>query len=355
MNTILIINPGSTSTKISVCREEAEVFCETLRHTAEELSPFGTICSQKDFRKALILRSLEEHGVELNSITAVAGRGGMLKPIESGTYEVNDDMVRDLKIGVQGQHASNLGGILAREIADPIRVPAYVVDPPVVDEMEKLARYSGTPKIERASSFHALNQKAVAKRFAAETRREYDSLNLLVAHMGGGVSVAAHRGGRVVDVNNALLGEGAFTPERTGSLPLMPLIEICCSGEYTKEEIVKMISGGGGMRAYTGTTDVAELEKRRAQGDALARDVLDAFAYQVAKQIGEMATVLCGRVDQIILTGGIANDLTLTDAISARVSWIAPVTRYPGEDEMSALAEGVLRVLRGQEAAKRYQ
>lgn len=351
----LIINPGSTSTKIGIFEDEKLIFDESLRHSTEEISQYASIIDQKDFRKNIILEFMKEKNFDLKSLNVVVGRGGMLKPIPGGTYAVNDALVKDLTIGVSGQHASNLGGILAKEIADLIGVPSYIVDPVVVDELCDLARVSGTPEIKRTSVFHALNQKAVAKRYAAETGKSYDSLNLIVVHMGGGVSVGAHKNGRVVDVFNALDGDGAFSPERTGGVPSGALIKLCFSGKYSEQEIYKMFVGNGGFNAYLGTNNMQEVAARVDKGDEDARLYRDAFLYQVSKDIGSMACVLEGKVDQIIFTGGIAYQKPVTDALTKYCGFIAPVTVYPGEDELLALAQGALRVLNGQEEAKIYQ
>lgn len=351
---ILIINPGSTSTKIGVYEDETQVMEETLRHSTEEIAKYATIYDQKDFRKEVIVGVLKEKGVELSSIDVVVGRGGMLKPISGGTYATTPELLEDLKVGVQGQHASNLGGILAAEIAKEIQVPSYIVDPVVVDELSDVARLSGLPELPRVSIFHALNQKAVAKRYAKECGKAYEDLNLIVVHMGGGVSVGAHKNGKVVDVANALDGDGPFSPERSGGLPSGALMKLCFSGKYTEAEVAKMVNGNGGFNAYLGTNDMRDVVKLAQEGDAKAKLVMDAFHYQLCKEIGAMAVVLGGKVDQIILTGGIAygevTQKTMTDA----VSFLAPVTIYPGEDELLALAQGALRVVNGEEKAMEY-
>ncbi|MBR3307753.1 MAG: butyrate kinase [Lachnospiraceae bacterium] len=354
MARLLIINPGSTSTKIGVFDDEQLLFEETLRHSTEEISQFATIVDQKDFRKNIIMDFLASKGVKTEELAAVVGRGGMLKPIPGGTYSVSDALLEDLKIGKQGQHASNLGGILAREIADSVGIPSFIVDPVVVDELQPLARYSGHPELPRTSVFHALNQKAVAKRYAKENGKKYDELNLIVVHMGGGVSVGAHTGGRIVDVFNALDGDGAFSPERTGAVPPGALVKLCFSGKYDEKTIYKMLVGGGGFNAYLGTNDARVVEEKIAAGDDKAKEVYEAFTYQVCKNIGAQSAVLSGKVDQIILTGGIAYSKAAVEAIKSRVSWIAPVTVYPGEDELLALAQGGLRVLNGEEKAMEY-
>ncbi len=350
---ILVINPGSTSTKIGVFRDETLLFDTTLRHSAEEIGRYEHVADQKDFRKALVLDALSANGYDIHALSAVAGRGGLIRPIPGGTYAVNDQMVSDCEIGVGGEHASNLGALLAREIGDGLGIPSFVVDPPVVDELNPVARYSGHPLLQRQSKFHALNQKAVAKRYARETGRDYEELNLIVCHMGGGISVGAHDHGRVVDTQNALDGDGPFSPERSGSLPAGQLVNLCFSGEYSIADIKKMLSGRGGMVGYLGSNNMIEIRDKAANDTAIA-EVLDAFHYQIAKEIGSMAVVLKGKVDQIILTGGIAYGKETVAALREYVEWIAPVTVYPGEDELLALAQGALRVLSGEEEAKVY-
>jgi len=350
----LIINPGSTSTKIGVFEDETLLFEETLRHSTEEIAQYASIVDQKDFRKEIITNLLKEKDFDINSLNMVVGRGGMLKPIPGGTYAVTDDLLEDLKIGKQGQHASNLGGILAREIADSIGVPSYIVDPVVVDELCDIARYSGVPELPRTSVFHALNQKAVAKRYAKESGKPYDSLNLIVVHMGGGVSVGAHENGRLIDVFNALDGDGAFSPERAGGAPVGALIKMCFSGQYTEKEIYKKFVGNGGFNAYLGTNDMRDVEKMVNDGDAKAKEIRDAFIFQVSKDMGSMACVLNGKVDQIVVTGGIAYDKGVVAGLKERCEWIAPFTVYPGEDELLALVQGGLRVMNGEEEAMKY-
>ena len=341
----LIINPGSTSTKIGVFEDETLLFEETLRHSTEEISQYASIVDQKDFRKKIITDLLTEKNFDVKSLNVVVGRGGMLKPIPGGTYAVTDALLEDLKIGKQGQHASNLGGILAREIADEIGVPSYIVDPVVVDELMPIARYSGVPELPRTSVFHALNQKAVAKRYAKEVGKAYESLRLIVVHMGGGVSI---------DVFNALDGDGAFSPERAGAVPSGALIKMCFSGKYTEKEVYSKIVGKGGFNAYLGTNDMREVTKRANEGEAKAAEARDAFLLQVAKDMGSMACVLNGKVDQIIVTGGIAYNAEVVEVLKERAGWIAPFTVYPGEDELLALAQGALRVLNGEEKPMEY-
>ncbi len=351
---LLVINPGSTSTKIGVFDNEKGIFEETLRHSVEELSEFEKIYDQYQFRKDIILRVLEGNGIDVNSLDAIIGRGGLLKPIEGGTYKVNERMLEDLKIGVSGEHASNLGGIIANEIGISIDKPSYIVDPTVVDELEDIARVSGMAEIERISISHPLNQKAVARRFAASQGEKYEDMNLIVAHLGGGISVGAHRKGRIIDVNNALDGEGPFSPERAGGLPVGDLVNLCYSGKYTYEEMKKKIKGNGGLVSYLDTNDAIEVREMIEKGNTEAGLIYKAMAYQVAKEIGSCSAVLKGKVDGIILTGGIAHDELFTSWIIERVSFISKVQVYPGEDELAALAKGGLRVLKGDEKVKEY-
>lgn len=351
---ILTINPGSTSTKIAVFEDDKEVFTKTLRHSAEELSPFTTVASQFQFRKDIILSELKQAGFDIHRFDAIVGRGGLVKPIESGIYEVNDALAHDLEFPVMGEHASNLGGLIARDIVKEIqnKAKAYIADPVVVDEMEPIARISGHPAIHRVSIFHALNQKAIARTYAQETGRKYEELNLIVAHMGGGVSVGAHCQGRVIDVNNALDGDGPFSPERSGGLPTGSLVEICYSGK-SKAEVKKMLKGEGGVVAYLGTNDMRLVEDTAPVNPEYAM-IQDAMCYQIAKEIGAMAAVLKGKVDAILLTGGIAYGKPITNYIKEMVNFIAPVKIYPGEDEMRALAMNGLMVLKGEMQAKIY-
>lgn len=351
---ILTINPGSTSTKIAVFEDEKEVFSKTLRHSAEELSPFSTVASQFQFRKDIIMSELKEAGIDIHSFNAIVGRGGLVKPIESGIYEVNEALAHDLEYPVMGEHASNLGGLIARDIAKEINsgVKAYIADPVVVDELQPIARLSGHPALNRVSIFHALNQKVIARTYAKEVGKKYEELNLIVAHMGGGVSVGAHYQGRIIDVNNALDGDGPFSPERSGGLPTDALVEICFSGK-TKAEVKRMLVGEGGVVAYLGTNDMRTVEDK-APTDPKYAMIQDAMCYQIGKEIGAMAAVLKGKVDAILLTGGIAYGKPITDYIRGMVGFLAPVKVYPGEDEMRALAMNGLMVLRGEMQAKQY-
>lgn len=352
---ILVINPGSTSTKIAVFDNEKNVLEETLRHSNEEIGKFDTIYDQYEFRKNIILDTLNEKGINITKLSAVVGRGGLLKPLEGGTYTVNEAIIRDLKDGVSGQHASNLGGIIAHEIASKLNIPSFIVDPVVVDEMDEVARISGIPEIPRKSLFHALNQKAVARRASEELKLKYEDANFIVAHMGGGVSVGAHKKGRVIDVNNALDGEGPFSPERAGGLPAGDLVRMCFSGEYSLDDMKKKLKGDGGLVAYLNTNDAKGVSEKAAAGDKKAELIYKSMAYQVSKEIGGCAAALAGKVDAIILTGGIAYDKEFTSWIKSNVEFISKVFIYGGEDEMSALAEGGLRVLRNEEQSKCYE
>ncbi|MGI8316211.1 butyrate kinase [Halobacillus mangrovi] len=351
---ILVINPGSTSTKIGVFDDEEVVFEKTIRHQPEEVNQYKRIIDQYEFRKNVILSELDKEGINISKLSAVCGRGGLLRPIEGGTYEVNDAMLEDLKNGYNGEHASNLGGIIANEIAKGLNIGAYIVDPVVVDELQDLARVSGVPEIPRKSIFHALNQKAVARRAAKDLHMSYRESRLIVTHMGGGITVGAHENGRVIDVNNGLHGDGPFSPERAGTVPAGDLVSLCYSGQYYRDEVMKKLVGQGGLMAYLDTNDAREVEKMVEHGDKKAKLVFDAMAYQIAKEIGSMSAVLQGKVDAIALTGGLAYGKAFVEEISKRVHWIADVLVYPGENELEALNEGTLRILNNEEVPKQY-
>lgn len=353
---ILAINPGSTSTKFSLFEEERLIFENTLRHSAEELKDYEKITDQFHFRKDLIMVELSERKVDFRKIKAVVGRGGLLKPVESGVYEVNRKMIQDLATGHYGQHASNLGGLIAHDLAMFLQDSvAYIVDPVVVDELQDVARISGHPAIERRSIFHALNQKAVARIYANKINKRYEDLNLIVAHMGGGISVGAHYKGRVIDVNNALNGEGPMSPERSGGLPAGQLADLCFSGKYTHEEVKAMITGKGGMVAYLGTNNFIEAAKAADSGDKKARLIKNAISYQVAKEIASAAAVLQGKVDAILLTGGLAYDEENISIITQMAGFISKILVYPGEDELKSLAYNGLLALNGQIKVKTYK
>jgi butyrate kinase len=351
---ILVINPGSTSTKIGVFENDMAILEKTIRHDTDVINSFQNIIDQYEFRKNTILETLDEEGININKLSAVCGRGGLLRPIEGGTYAVNEAMLKDLREGYAGQHASNLGGIIAYEIASGLNIPSFIVDPVVVDELEPIARISGFALIERRSIFHALNQKAVARRVAKQLGKKYEEVNFIVTHMGGGITVGAHKQGRVVDVNNGLHGDGPFSPERAGTVPAGDLVDLCFSGNYYRDEVMKMLVGQGGLVGYLGTNDAVKVEKMIEEGDEKAKLVYDAMAYQIAKEIGAASAVLEGKVDAIILTGGLAYGKEFVKSISDRISWIADVIVQPGENELQALAEGALRVLRGEEKVKDY-
>lgn len=343
---ILAINPGSTSTKIAVYDGEKLEFLKNIKHSVEELAPFPKTIDQYDFRKDVILKELKDAGISLDTIKIVVGRGGLIKPVPSGVFMVNEQMKEDIK-NSNKEHASNLGCFIAEDIARSLKNGAFAVitDPVVVDEMEDIARVTGHPLFERRSIFHALNQKAVARKYAKSVSKRYDEVNVIVAHLGGGISVGAHRKGRVIDVNQALDGEGPFSPERSGTLPAGDVCAMAFSGKYTHEEMKLMFKGKGGFAAYLGTNDAYDVEKRCLAGDKEAIKIHDAMIYQVAKSIGELSTVLKGEVDAIILTGGIAFNPDFNKQIEERTSWIAPVVVYPGEDEMAALAGNGLMVI----------
>ncbi len=362
---ILTINPGSTSTKIAVFKNEELLYEKTLRHSSDEIDKYEKIADQFEFRKQVIEDSLKEANLKIEDLDAIVGRGGLLKPIQGGTYTVSDVMVEDLKVGVLGEHASNLGGIIAKEMADEVSIPSFIVDPVVVDEMEEVARISGVPEIPRISIFHALNQKAIGRRAAKDINKNYEDCNFLIVHMGGcnflivhmggGVTVGAHKKGKVIDNTNGLDGEGPFSPERSGGLPVGGLMRLCYGDQLSKAEIGKRIKGNGGVVAYLGTNDIREVEDMISKGNEKATLIYDAMVYQICKEIGAYATVLKGEVDATILTGGIAYSQRIREQIEERVKFIAPVKAYPGEDEMIALAQGGLRVLNGEEKALDYE
>jgi len=354
---LLTINPGSTSTKIGVFEDINLILDKTLRHNVDELAEFPNIIDQYEFRKNVIIEFLKENCQDINNIDAFVGRGGLLKPIQGGVYRVTEKMVNDLKIGIQGEHASNLGGILALEIARSVNKEkeAYIVDPVVVDELEDIARYSGRPELPRVSIFHALNQKAVARRFAREQNKRYEDFVLIVVHLGGGITVGLHKHGRVIDVNNGLDGDGPFSPERSGGLPAGALAKLCFSGKYQLHQVRKMITGAGGIVAYLGTNNAAEVEQRIEKGDNQAKIVYDAMIYQIAKEIGALSTVVAGKLDAILITGGMAHSNYVIENIKERVSFLAPIYVYPGEDELQALAEGVYYAKIGELPIKEYE
>jgi butyrate kinase len=352
---ILVINPGSTSTKIAIFNNDKLIQDQSLKHDVDILSAFPHIIDQKAFRKQMIIDFLTEHHYQISDIDVFVGRGGMLKALKnSGTYLVTPEMVAELSIAKYGEHASNLGAILAFEMAQSLNRPAYIVNPVCIDEMEDIARVSGLKGIERTCIFHVLNHKAIARRYAKSVGREYEDLNLIVAHLGGGISVGLHKKGRVVDVNNALGGTGPFSPERTGTLPTYPLIDLCFCGKYTIEQVKKMLVGNGGLVSYIGTSNGLEIKKRIDAGDETARFYLNALAYNVAKEIGGLYFANHGDVDAILITGGLAFSSQFVDMLREYVNPILPITIFAGEDEMRALAEGTLRVLNKEEKLQVY-
>jgi butyrate kinase len=351
---VLIVNLGSTSTKVGIFAGGSALCNESVAHPAEQLQQFKSIFDQYELRKAAILSTLDEYGAHLGRFSAIACRGGNTKPIPGGIYPICPKMIDDMKSGKFGQHPNIVGGIVTYDLGQQHKIPVLTMDPPTTDEFWPLARYSGIPQIKRQSSFHALNQKATARKIAARLGKDYDEVNLIVAHLGGGISVGAHRRGKVVDVNNALDGDGPFSPERAGSLPTGDLVRLCFSGTHSKEEVLRLLQGGGGLVAYLGTTDGREIERRIATGDREAEEVFEAMAYQVAKEIGACAAVLEGAVDAIALTGSLAHSKTLVDNLRKRIAFLARVYLDPGENEMVALAEGALRFLDGKEALSVY-
>ena len=337
--TILAINPGSTSTKIGVFQGDSKLFSESIEHSAQEIALYPTVASQYEFRETKIRELLAAKDFELSRLSAVVGRGGVIRPIPGGVYRVNATMKEDLVSARYGEHASNLGALIADRMASELGIPAFIADPVVVDELSDLARVSGHKLFHRVSIFHALNQKAVARRWCRESGRRYEDVNLIVAHMGGGVSVGLHEKGRVVDVNNALNGEGPFSPERSGTLPTLELVKLCFSGNYTEKEVSKMIAGKGGLVSFMGSNDMRVVEKAFREGESAGALYYKAFIYQVGKSVGALAAAAKGKVDAIILTGGIAHSEGIVRGIQEMCGFIAPVVDYPGEGELEALAE----------------
>jgi butyrate kinase len=350
---ILAINPGSTSTKIALYEEDRKVFEVSIEHTAKELEGFEDTLDQFEFRYHIVASTLEEKRVDLNSLSAVVGRGGLLPHMSSGGYLVTEDMLDAFWEGWASPHASNLGALLANKVSEPLGIPAYIYDSVTSDEFDEIAKVTGMPEVRRESMCHVLNMKAVSRKVAKKYGKKYEELNLIVAHMGGGISIGVHHGGKIVD--GIRDDAGPFSPERAGSIPLLYVIDMCYSGKYNKKEMVKRIRGSGGIKAYLGTSDCREVEKMIEEGNEEAKMIYEAQAYQIAKGIGEMAPVLNGRFDFIILTGGMAHSKQMTDMVRKRVEFIAPVEVVAGEDEMEALSLGTLRILKGEETAKRYK
>lgn len=355
-NYILVINPGATSTKIAVYQDNRSVFLKTIRHECGDLESFRQTSDQLDYRLKLVLSEVESNHIPFDSVGVIISRGGLIHPIESGVYEVNRAMIADLEVGVMGDHASNLGGLIASRLLRKFpNAGAYIADPVVVDELQEVARISGHPEFERKSIFHALNQKSVARTYAQSRGMEYEDLNLVVAHLGSGISVGAHQKGRVIDVNNALNGEGPFGPERSGTLPAGALARFCLEKDLSWPQVNKMLIGEGGLYAYVGHKDAQRLEKEAREGDPRAILLQNAMVYQISKEIGSMATVLCGEVDAILITGGMAHNPDLTEEVKKRINFIAPVLIFPGEDEMRALAQNGSLLLKGKISAREYK
>jgi len=351
---LLTINPGSTSTKIAVFDDTTPVLVENIRHSVEDLKPFALVSDQFEYRRDLIIKALEKHGIPFK-FDAIVARGGLLKPIEGGVYEVNDLMLEEIEHPMRN-HACNLGCRIAHDFAG--RIPgcrALTADPGVVDELIDVARVSGSPIMPRITTWHALNQRAIARRYAAEHGKVYEDLNLIIAHLGGGISIGAHRKGRCIDVNNAFDGEGPFSPERAGSLPPGKLIDLCYSQKYTQEQLKRRISGNAGLAAHLGTTDLIAIEKSIAEGDKKAELVVNAMIYNVAKWIGGSAVALNGKVDAILFTGGVAHSDYVISRLTDYVSFLGPVFVYPGENEMLALATNGLGALNGSIKIKEYK
>lgn len=351
---IFAINPGSTSTKIGVFKNEEAMVVDKIAHSADELKKYEKIIDQYSFRKGVIFKVLKEKQYPIYDLDAVVGRGGLIRPVEGGTYVVDSYMLEDVKNAVYGEHASNLGAILAHEIGQELGIPSFIVDPVVVDEMDEIARVTGLAEIRRRSVFHALNQKAAARKVAKMLGKRYEDLNFIVAHLGGGITIGAHKRGRVVDVNNGVDGEGPFTPERAGALPAMEVVKLCLDKGYSADEIKKMILGKGGLVSHLGTNDARVARRMIDNHDTKASMVFEAMAYQVSKQIGACAAVLQGDVDAIVITGAMAYDQGFVDWIKRRIAFIADVYISPGEDELEALVHGVLKVIRDEEKAKIY-
>lgn len=352
---ILVVNPGSTSTKMAVYEDEKPLLLRNISHTAEELAPYGNIIEQQDFRRQLVLDELSMADIPLQ-FDAVIGRGGLVKPIAGGVYEINDRMLNDTLHGcVMHSHACNLGCLIAHEIASSIPgCRSFIADPGVVDELSPLARISGSPLMPRIAIWHALNQRAIARRYARGIGKEYEDLNLIICHLGGGISVAAHEHGKAIDANNALDGEGPFSPERAGSLPAVDLIRLCFSGKYNEQQLLKRIAGKAGLNAHLGTNNMREILNRIKNGDEHAKLIVEAMLYHVAKNIAAESAVLCGNIDAILLTGGLAHSEYVVNELRRRVGFLAPVYCFPGEDEMEALALNALAVLQGRREAKIY-
>ena len=352
MEKLLILNPGSTSTKIAVFEDETPLFTESIVHSPEELAPFDRVADQYEFRKELVVKTLKDHGVALDSLSGIVSRGGLLTPIEAGAYEVNDDMVWQLRNKPRNEHASNVGAMIAKAIGDELNIPAYIYDGVTVDELLPINKITGVTTMQHKGMGHNLNTRAAAMRYATENGKDYKDITVIVAHLGGGISVNLHHNGRIEDFIND--EEGPFSPERAGGLPIPDVVAMCFQPGATQKDVLKTFKSRGGLMSHLGTTDSREVEKMMNDGDEHAKLVYDAMILGIAKSIGKLAPNVCGKVDAILLTGGIAYSKYVTESIAKYVSFIAPVVVYAGEDEMKSLALGGLRVLRGEEKAKTY-
>jgi butyrate kinase len=351
---LLILNPGSTSTKIAVYDNDIELKRSTIKHPQEEIRDFSSIWEQYAYRKQKVLDWIRENNHRLDEFDAIVSRGGTIIPVPSGIYIINQKMLGDLKSGKYGNHACNVGCQINYDLGKERGIPSITVDPPATDEFMEIAVYTGLPQIRRKGSFHVLNQKAIARRLAADLNRKYEEMDCIIVHLGGGISVGAHSKGRILDANNALDGDGPFSPERAGGLPSGDLVKLCFSGRYSEDELLKMINGRGGLVAHLGTTDGMVIEERINNGDTEAKKVIEAMAYKISREIGAASAALYGKAEAIALTGGLAHWTRLVGLIKERIKFLAPVYVYPGEDELRALAQGALRYLRGEEACKEY-
>ncbi|TWJ13193.1 butyrate kinase [Geobacter argillaceus] len=352
--TILIINPGSTSTKVGIFSAGKMKVHVSVKHPDDELRKFRNIWDQYDYRREAVFLVLRQGGFTMDEMDAIACRGGNVKPLPGGVYRVCADMIADMKSGIYGGHPINVGCLVAYDLGDQFNIPVLTADPPMTDELCTSARYSGIPQITRQSNFHALNQKATGQKIANALGKTYPEVNLIVVHLGGGISVGAHNRGKIIDVNNALDGDGAFSPKRAGTLPAGDLVKLCFSGEFTQEQVLKLLAGKGGLFAYLGTASAIEIERRIAAGDTTAAEVYEAMAYQVAKEVGACATVLEGKVDAIALTGNLVYSKVLLESLTKKISFIGPIHLNPGEYEMEALAEAAVRCLNHEEELSAY-
>jgi butyrate kinase len=350
----LVVNPGSTSTKIALFEDEKLLVKETVRHAAKKLKRFDGIASQLDFRIKVVKTFLKDNKIKLSDIDGFIGRGGLMKPVKSGIYQVNEAMAKDLASGKYGEHASNLGGLIVKELAESVDKVGYIADPVVVDEMSSVAKISGLNGISRRPLWHALNQKAVGRKYAESQGRKYEHLNLIIAHLGGGISVGLHKLGRVTDVNNALDGDGPFSPERTGGLPVAGVYELAFSGQYSLEQVRKLNHGFGGLVSYLNTNDAEEVSDMISEGHVLAKRVLKAMVYQIAKEIGGLYAVTRNNLDAIIITGGLAYNQDVLQPLLEYLDHLGEIVVYPGEDELEALNGNLVSLTNGKIEISEY-